>query len=155
VVVRVVGIARRAIDDMYALAGATGRRLNRVYVGERTAFHRDIARRRPGCAPRLLLYRDAVADSWAPARAGEKPGPSFVPRMPARHTLVGEKCADVVVRIIRYGGGRVLALSHPVQRHLRNLLAARQHVYVSEKNHELAGRTKLGELSRPESSPAP
>lgn len=89
------------------------------------------------------------------AQAGEEPGPSFVPRMLAQHTLVVEECADVVVQIIRNGGGRVLALSHPVQRHLRNLLAARQHVYVSEENYELAGRTKLDELSRPESSPAP
>jgi alkylation response protein AidB-like acyl-CoA dehydrogenase len=66
-----------------------------------------------------------------------------------------EECADVVAAIIRYGGGRVLALSHPMQRHLRNLLAARQHVYVSEENYELAGRARLDELSRPESPPAP
>jgi hypothetical protein len=47
----------------------------------------------------------------------------------------------VVVQIIRYGGGRVLALSHPMQRHLRNLLAARQHVYVSEENLAGTGAT--------------
>lgn len=146
----VVGIARRAIDDMYALAGATDRRLNRVSVGERAAFHKDIARAEARVHAASLLYRDAVAETWALAQAGEEPGPSFVPRMLARHTLVVEECADVVVQIIRYGGGRVLALSHPEQRHLRNLLAARQHVYVSEENYELAGRARLSE-----SYPAP
>jgi alkylation response protein AidB-like acyl-CoA dehydrogenase len=151
----VVGIARRAIDDMYALAGATDRRLNRASVGERAAFHKDIARAEARVRAASLLYRDSVAESLTAAKAGEEPGPSFVPRMLAQHTLVVEECADVVVQLIRYGGGRVLALSHPLQRHLRNLLAARQHVYVSEENYELAGRTRLDELSRPESSPAP
>jgi alkylation response protein AidB-like acyl-CoA dehydrogenase len=147
----VVGIARRAIDDMYALAGATDRWLNRRYVGERAAFHKEMARAAARVRAASLLYRDSVAESWTSAQAG----PSFVPRMLAQHTLVVEECADVVVQIIRYGGGRVLALSHPMQRHLRNLLAARQHVYVSEENYELAGRTRLDELSRPESPPAP
>jgi indole-3-acetate monooxygenase len=150
----VAGITRRAIDDMYALAGATDRRLNRVHVGERAAFHKDIARAEARVRAASLLYRDSVAETWAVAQAGEEPGPSFVPRMLAQHTLVVEECADVVAAIIRYGGGRVLALSHPMQRHLRNLLAARQHVYVSEENYELAGRTRFAELSRPTSSPA-
>jgi alkylation response protein AidB-like acyl-CoA dehydrogenase len=143
----VVGVARRAVDDMYALAGATDRRLNRVYVGERSAFHKDIARAEARVRAASLLYRDSVAETWAVAQAGGELSPSFVPRMLAQHTLVVEECADVVVQIIRYGGGRVLALSHPMQRHLRNLLAARQHVYVSEENYELAGKTKLDELS--------
>jgi indole-3-acetate monooxygenase len=142
----VVGIARRAIDDMYALAGATDRRLNRVYVGERAAFRKDLARAEARVRAASLLYRDSVAES----RTADE---TVVPRMLAQHTLVVEECADVVVQIIRYGGGRVLALSHPMQRHLRNLLAARQHVYVSEENYELAGRARL-EL-RPDPPPGP
>jgi hypothetical protein len=117
-----------------------------VYVGERAAFHKDIARAEARVRAASLLYRDAVAES----RTAAETGPSFVPRMLAQHTLVVEECADVVVQIVRYGGGRVLALSHPMQRHLRNLLAARQHVYVS-----LAGRARLDEFSRPEPPPAP
>lgn len=149
----VVGVARRAIDDMYALAGATGRRPDSAYVGERAAFHKDIARAEARLRAASLLGRDSVAETWAAARAGREPGTSFVPRQMAQHTFVMEECADVVVQIIRYGGGRVLALSHPMQRHLRNLLAARQHVYVSEENYELAGRARLAELSPP-ASPA-
>lgn len=147
----VVGVARRAIDDMYALAGATGRKPGSAYVGERAAFHKDIARAEARVRATSLLYRDSVAETWSAARTAGEPAPSFVPRMLAQHTLVVEECVDVVVEIIRYGGGRVLALSHPMQRHLRNLLAARQHLYVSEENYELAGRARLDELSPPES----
>jgi indole-3-acetate monooxygenase len=45
--------------------------------------------------------------------------------------------------LFRYGGGRVLALSNPMQRHLRNVLAARQHLALSEENYEAAGRFLL------------
>jgi indole-3-acetate monooxygenase len=54
-----------------------------------------------------------------------------------------ETCAEVVTDLFRYGGGRVLSLSHPMQRHLRNALAARQHVAVSEEFYETAGRERL------------
>ena len=50
-----------------------------------------------------------------------------------------ETCADVVSDLFRYGGGRVLALANPMQRHLRNVLAARQHLALSEENYEAAG----------------
>ena len=49
----------------------------------------------------------------------------------------------MVTDLFRYGGGRVLALSHPMQRHLRNALAARQHVAVSEEHYEAAGRERI------------
>jgi hypothetical protein len=45
--------------------------------------------------------------------------------------------------LFRYGGARVLALSNPMQRHLRNSLAARQHVALSEEHYETAGRYLL------------
>jgi hypothetical protein len=49
----------------------------------------------------------------------------------------------VVSDLFKFGGGRALALSNPMQRHLRNVLAARQHVALSEENYEAAGRYLL------------
>jgi alkylation response protein AidB-like acyl-CoA dehydrogenase len=49
----------------------------------------------------------------------------------------------VVSDLFQYGGGRALALSNPMQRHLRNALAARQHLALSEENYEAAGRYLL------------
>jgi alkylation response protein AidB-like acyl-CoA dehydrogenase len=141
----VVGVARRAIDDMCALAGATDRRLSSVYLSERAAFQKEISRAECRLRSMRLLYRDTVEECWAAAKAGVPPNEAFVPRQLAQHTLVVEECADLVGQIFRYGGGRVLALDHPMQRHLRNLIAARQHVYVSEENYEHAGRARLAE----------
>jgi alkylation response protein AidB-like acyl-CoA dehydrogenase len=54
-----------------------------------------------------------------------------------------ETCTEIVVDLFRYGGGRVLALSNPMQRHLRNILAARQHLALSEEHYEAAGRLRI------------
>jgi alkylation response protein AidB-like acyl-CoA dehydrogenase len=54
-----------------------------------------------------------------------------------------ETCAEVVADLFRYGGGRVLPLTSPVQRYLRDLLATRQHIGLSEENYERAGRFRV------------
>jgi indole-3-acetate monooxygenase len=143
----VVGVARRAIDDMYALASATDRRLRGGYLSDRAAFQKDMGRAECRLRSMRLLYRDTVAECWTAALTGTEPDATFVPRQLAQHTLVAEECMDLVSQIIRYGGGRVLALDHPVQRHLRNLIAARQHLYVSEENYEQAGKARLAEYA--------
>lgn len=50
---------------------------------------------------------------------------------------------DDGVRAELLSGGRVLSLSHPMQRHLRNALAARQHLAVTEEHYETAGRERI------------
>jgi indole-3-acetate monooxygenase len=59
-----------------------------------------------------------------------------------------ETCAEVISDLFRYGGGRVLALSNSMQRHLRNALAARQHIAVSEEFYEAAGRARIKAAER-------
>ena len=48
-----------------------------------------------------------------------------------------------MVDLFRYGGGRVLSLSSPMQRHLRDILAARQHLALSEEHYEAAGKYRI------------
>lgn len=54
-----------------------------------------------------------------------------------------ETCAEVIADLFRYGGGPLLSLTSPVQRNLRDCLAARQHIGVSEENYERAGRHRI------------
>lgn len=140
-----VGIARRAVDDMYELASATARRAHGVSLNDRAAFQKDISRAECELRSVQLLYRDAVKRTWAGTDLSEV----LVTAVRAQHTLVVEVCADLVSRIFRYGGGRVLGLDHRMQRHVRNLTAAMQHVYISDENYEWAGRAKLASLAAP------
>lgn len=143
----VVGIARRAVDDMYELAAATARRVRGAALSERASFQKEIGRAECELRSVQLLYRDAVKQTWAGTDSSE----AFVTGVRAQHTLVAEVCTDLVGRIFRYGGGRVLGLDHRMQRHLRNLMGAMQHVYISDENYEWAGRAKLTALAEPHS----
>jgi alkylation response protein AidB-like acyl-CoA dehydrogenase len=78
--------------------------------------------------------------AWESAIAGTVPGEDLQLAVTTASIFAVEMCTDVVSDLFRYGGGRVLALTNPMQRHLRNVLAARQHLALSEENYEAAGR---------------
>jgi alkylation response protein AidB-like acyl-CoA dehydrogenase len=83
-----------------------------------------------------------VQATWAAALAG-----AVSPRMHTDLTVASvfaaETCADLTETLFRYGGGRLLALSQRMQRLLRDLLAARQHIGLSEEAYERAGRERI------------
>lgn len=54
-----------------------------------------------------------------------------------------ETSAEIIGGLFRYGGGRMLSLSSPMQRYLRNALGARQHIGVSEEFYQNAGRQRI------------
>jgi alkylation response protein AidB-like acyl-CoA dehydrogenase len=84
-----------------------------------------------------------MAAAWEAAVAGTVPGEELQLALTTASVFTVETCAEVVTDLFRYGGGRVLALANPMQRHLRNVLAARQHLALSEENYEIAGRYLL------------
>ncbi|OLT21329.1 hypothetical protein BJF78_34330 [Pseudonocardia sp. CNS-139] len=132
---------------MYETAAATARRPGGAALSDRLAFQKDISLAESRIRAVQLLYRDAVAQGWAAAQDGVDLSEVTVLRLRAQHTYLVEECLDVVSRIFRYGGGRALSLKSPMQRHLRNLTAAMQHVYISDENYEVAGRARIAELA--------
>lgn len=133
-----VGIARRAIDDMIDLAAST----TRSAVGslaERASFRKALGEAEARWAAARTLYRATAQEGFDIVRSGGEIDEDTVAVLRARHTLVAELCAQLIGDLFRYGGGRVLSVSHPMQRHLRNALGALQHVYLSEENYEVAG----------------
>jgi indole-3-acetate monooxygenase len=141
-----VGIARRALDEMTAAAIRTARFPGGPALSGRAVFHAELGRAQTRVAAARLAHRDAVARAYAVAAssAGD-------PReMEGAHIGVAtasvyavETCAAVVADLFRYGGGRVLSLTSPLQRYLRDLLATRQHIGLSEENYERAGRFRV------------
>jgi len=138
-----VGLARRALDDMTALALTTARFPGGPTVSERAVFHKELGRAETKLKAARLVHREAMADAWATARSGETPPEGQQLALTAASVFAVETAAEVVSDLFRYGGGRVLALSNPMQRHLRNALAARQHLALSEEGYEAAGRYRL------------
>ena len=138
-----VGLAMRALDDMTELASHTARFPGAPTLSERAVFHKELGRAEAKIKAARLLHRDAMQAAWETASSGKLVPEAQQVAVTAASVYAVETCAEVVTDLFRYGGGRVLSLSHPMQRHLRNALAARQHVAVSEEHYEAAGRERI------------
>jgi alkylation response protein AidB-like acyl-CoA dehydrogenase len=136
-----IGMARRALDEMTGLAGQA-RIPGGPSLADRPAFHAELGRAQTRLRAARAAHRDAVQATWAAALAG-----AVSPRMHTDLTVASvfaaETCADLTETLFRYGGGRLLALSQRMQRLLRDLLAARQHIGLSEEAYERAGRERI------------
>ena len=138
-----IGLARRALDDMTELATHTARFPGGPTVSERAVFHKELGRAETRIRAARAVHREAMAAAWESAVTGVVPGEELQLAVTTASIYAVETCSDVVTDLFRYGGGRVLALSNPMQRHLRNVLAARQHLALSEEHYETAGRFVL------------
>jgi alkylation response protein AidB-like acyl-CoA dehydrogenase len=138
-----IGLARRAIDDITELAAHTARFPGGPTVSERAVFHHELGRAEVRVRAARAVHREAMAAAFASAVAGRPPTEEQQLAITTASVFAVETCADVVSELFKFGGGRALALSNPMQRHLRNVLAARQHVALSEENYEAAGRYLL------------
>jgi indole-3-acetate monooxygenase len=138
-----IGLARRAIDDITELATHTARFPGGPTVSERAVFHHELGRAEVRVRAARAVHREAMAAAFASAAADGAPSEEQQLAVTTASVYAVETCADVVSELFKFGGGRALALSNPMQRHLRNVLAARQHVALSEENYEAAGRYLL------------
>jgi indole-3-acetate monooxygenase len=138
-----IGMARRALDDITELATHTARFPGGPTVSERAVFHKELGRAETRIRAARAVHREAMSLAWESAVAGSVPGEELQLAVTTASVYAVETCADVVTDLFRYGGGRALALSNPMQRHLRNALAARQHLALSEEHYETAGRYLL------------
>jgi alkylation response protein AidB-like acyl-CoA dehydrogenase len=138
-----IGLARRAIDDITELATHTARFPGGPTVSERPVFHHELGRAEVRVRAARAVHREAMATAFASAAADGAPSDEQQLAVTTASVYAIETCADVVIDLFKFGGGRALALSNPMQRHLRNVLAARQHVALSEENYEAAGRYLL------------
>lgn len=138
-----VGMARRALDAMTELAGHTARFAGAATLSERAVFLKELGRAQTKVRAARLVHRDAIEAAWEATVAGSGASQGQLAAVGAASVFAVETCAEVITDLFRYGGGRVLSLSHPMQRHLRNALAARQHVAVTEENYEVAGRVRI------------
>jgi alkylation response protein AidB-like acyl-CoA dehydrogenase len=142
-------MARRALDDTTALAEHTTRWANGPKLSERSVFLKELGRAEVKIKAARLAHRDAVLQVWAAAQQGTAPPPAQQLNLTIASVFAVETCTEVISDLFRYGGGRVLSLSNSMQRHLRNALAARQHIAVSEEFYEAAGRERIKAAERP------
>jgi alkylation response protein AidB-like acyl-CoA dehydrogenase len=136
----VIGVAKRALDDIVDHAASTSRSLTGVGgLIDRVPFQKAVGQSLAKWHAARSLYRDAAAESFGIVEAGGVIDDDLVADLWARHTYVAELADELVREVFRYGGGRVLALDNTLQRHVRNLVGALQHIHLSEEKFEFAG----------------
>ena len=147
-----LGVARRALDTVVEI-GATKRRgyaMARSSLAGRGVFQRMIGE----CDLQLRAARALTVEVYERAfqtvSAGAKIEPRLQAEMRAVCAFATAVAAEVTGQAFRYAGASALYKSSLLQRHLRDINAASQHVTVSDIAYENLGQFILG---LPEANP--
>lgn len=140
-----LGLARRAADELTAMAGGKRPQGSSKTLAERAVVQAALAdadaRRR---ASRHLLDH-AVAEAWRVAEGDEPTDEARIRvglRQAATHAMTTS--AGAVDACYTAAGGAAVYLSSPLQRVFRDVHVATQHAMVSPRVMEVVGRAQLG-----------
>jgi indole-3-acetate monooxygenase len=147
-----LGIARHALDSF--VETATTKTARRYRVGEHlepAKMMRDdvFIQQAVGRADTMLTSARAylfevMSDFWSTLVAGGLPSATQAARFATMHAFVVGMCVEVVQQIFKAAGGTAIYQKGPLDRCLRDVLTANQHVIGSARTYEGAGRLLLG-----------
>jgi alkylation response protein AidB-like acyl-CoA dehydrogenase len=120
-----LGIARRCLDEVRAL-GSRRRFGQPSLQAERESVQMELGRRLSEYEAVRLFVLDSFGETWERAERGEPPR---VKPLGAYSTEMAVRCAQFAFRVI---GADAVFESNPVQRYLRDVLAAQQHIAASD-----------------------
>ena len=140
-----LGVGRRALDTLLDLAQSK----QRGYGPAATLAARPAVQRALGeSALRLRAARALAIESyeaaWATVCAGQTLSPHLQAEMRSVATFATEVAVDVTTQMFRYSGGTGLYVTSVLQRCLRDINAAAQHLMVSDAAYENYGQFLLG-----------
>jgi indole-3-acetate monooxygenase len=139
-----LGIARGALEDLIDIAGAKTPEGSSKALARRAVVQSSVAQGEAQLRAARALMLDAANSAWQSASAGE---PLSVEqrlglRLAATHTT--QSAAEVATAMYHAGGASSIYDSSPLQRRLRDVHVATQHVMIAPPTWELAGRLLLG-----------
>jgi alkylation response protein AidB-like acyl-CoA dehydrogenase len=139
-----LGLARRSIEELIALAGTKRPQGSSRPLAERTPVQADVAIAEASLRSARAFVADAVGDTWSSLLRGDPVSDEQrrVIRLAATHAMATG--ADVVDRMYTAAGGAAVYESSALQRVLRDVHVATQHAITSPRTYELAGRLRLG-----------
>lgn len=139
-----LGIARRALDELEALAADKVPSLARRPLRDRPVVQTATAEAEATLAAARAFVLEAVDAAWRTAAAGDPlsiPGRARL-RLAATHAV--RSAARVVDVAYDAGGGSAIYAKSPLQRCFRDVHAVTQHTMVQPSTFELVGRVLLG-----------
>jgi alkylation response protein AidB-like acyl-CoA dehydrogenase len=140
-----LGLARRAIDELTALAVDKRYALSTRPMASRAPVQADVARAEAAYRAARALLRETVAAAWTAASAGHPLGPEQRRLLRLAATNAATASAAVVETLFRTAGGTAVYDSSALQRVFRDVNVASQHAMVAPRTYELVGRMALGQ----------
>ena len=139
-----LGVGRRAWDTI-AGQSQIGRGWGRpVAIASRESFHRSLGWCDLQLRSARTLVMEILGQAWESVCNSNTPDLQLQIEMRSSATYATEVAVDVASQAFRYGGGRALYNTSLLQRCLRDLDAAAQHLMVSDSSYENHGQFMLG-----------
>ena len=138
-----LGLARRAQDELVALAGGKRPAQSGRTLAERPVVQAQVARAEAGWRGARALVHEVVDEAWAAALEGALTGEHRrLLRLAA--TDATRRAAASVDLMYDAGGGSSIHEASALQRVFRDVHVATQHGMVAERTYEVLGRIALG-----------
>lgn len=144
-----LGVARRALDELQALA-PTKRRggMRPVTVAEDPQVQFEVGLAEGTLqAARAFLF-DAADEVWSAACAGGELPDDALQRfsLAGRHAMAA--AIEVVDMAFHHAGAGAISIDHPLQRCFRDIHVASQHVYFSDEQYRAYGERAMKPLDQ-------
>ena len=139
-----LGIARRAIDEVIALAQGKTPLFSSRTLAQSSAAQGDIARAEATLGAARAFLLDELATAWdtAAGRRSSRGGPPGSHPPGVLHAA--ESSAAAVDLAYHLGGGSSVFAANQLQRCFRDVHTATQHLMVSPRTAETVGKLLLG-----------
>jgi alkylation response protein AidB-like acyl-CoA dehydrogenase len=139
-----LGLARRAQDELVALAGGKRPVQSSRTLAERPVVQAQVARGEAAWRSARAFVFEVVSQAWEAAAAGGGLGDDHVHRLRLAATDATWRAASAVDLAYHAGGGSSIHDASPLQRVFRDVHVATQHGMVAERTYEPLGRLALG-----------
>jgi alkylation response protein AidB-like acyl-CoA dehydrogenase len=138
-----LGVARRALDELTAIATEKVRPPNPLPVGHDGDIQIALTRAEGGLQAARALVVESLGEVWESALAGDVPDVARRARflLAVQHAM--RTAVDTVTVAVGLGGAAGMHSDHPLQRCLRDIHAADQHIFYSQAARKRYAMTRL------------
>jgi alkylation response protein AidB-like acyl-CoA dehydrogenase len=139
-----LGIARRALEELLALAVEKVPTGSRRTTAERAVVQRQVAEAEAAISSSRSFFFDAAGAAWETALRGTPFSIAERARLRLAATNAAHRCAAAVTTLYNAGGGSSVYEDNFLQKAFRDVHVITQHLVVAERSLELLGRLRLG-----------
>lgn len=139
-----LGSARRALQLLSSEITERTRMGSTSAIADRGAFQRDVGEHYCRYEAARAYALTTLDEAMARCEAGGEIADDHDAHIRGMVTWVTDACLDIVRFAHHNGGGAAAFLDHPLQRLLRDLTVASQHIYVADSAYEQSGAFRLG-----------